>query len=78
MIIFKVGYNKNSFTSALGKWYGSIISVETMNSQTDKLIRKKGKYKIVLPFALSTMFSIMFPASTLLHTCRCVASAVVC
>ena len=78
MIIFKVGYNKNSFTSALGKWYDCIISVGTMTSQTDKLIGKKGKYNLALPLALSTMFSTVFLVSMLPHTCRYVASAVVC
>ena len=75
MIIFKVGYNKNSFTSALGKWYGSIISVETMNSQTDKLVEKRGDTILYSPFASSIMYFTMFPASTLPHTCRYVASA---
>ena len=54
MIIFKVGYNKNSFTSALGKWYGSIISVETMNSQTDKLV-KKGEVQSCTPPLLQAL-----------------------
>lgn len=75
MIIFKVGYNKNSFTSALGKWYGSIISVETMNSQTDKLVEKRGGTILHSPFASSIMYFTVFLASTLPHTCRYVASA---